>query len=132
MCVFILILNSVLINCSWKRNISLFWYYKKQIMNVSSCNGKNIFIRWKMECSIQLGCRLVEWNIPSFTSWKYSYHYIHKHSLFVYHAMPSKLCYTVSQCHIITNSPNDATPENHATTPSLRNTKEVNAIMRIG
>jgi hypothetical protein len=20
---------------------------------------------WKMECSIQLGCRLVEWNIPS-------------------------------------------------------------------
>ena len=41
-------------------------------MNVYSCNGKNIFIRWKMECSIQLGCRLVEWNIPSFTSWKYS------------------------------------------------------------
>jgi hypothetical protein len=32
-------------------------------MNVPSCNGKNIFIRWKMECSIQLGCRLVEWNI---------------------------------------------------------------------
>ena len=54
---------------------SLFWYYIKQIlMNVYSCNGKNIFIRWKMECSIQLGCRLVEWNIPSFfTSWKYSY-----------------------------------------------------------
>ena len=25
-----------------------------------SCNGKNIFTRWKMECSIQLGYRLVE------------------------------------------------------------------------
>jgi hypothetical protein len=24
-------------------------------MNVPSCNGKNIFIRWKMECSIQRG-----------------------------------------------------------------------------
>ena len=22
-------------------------------MNVYSCNGKNIFMRWKMECSIQ-------------------------------------------------------------------------------
>jgi hypothetical protein len=76
---------------------SVFWYYIKQIMNVYSCNGKNIFMRWKMECSIQLGCRLVEWNIPSFTScrlvewnipsftsWKYSYHCTHKHSLFVY------------------------------------------------
>jgi hypothetical protein len=36
-------------------SISLFWYYIKRIMNVYSCNGKNIFIRWKMECSIQLG-----------------------------------------------------------------------------
>ena len=27
---------------------------------------------------------LVEWNISSFTSWKYLYHCTHKHSLFVY------------------------------------------------
>jgi hypothetical protein len=49
--------------CFSYESISLFWYYRKQIINVYSCNGKNIFIRWKMECSIQLGCRLVEWNI---------------------------------------------------------------------
>ena len=29
--------------------------------------------------------RLVEWNILSFTSWKYLYHCTHKHSLFVYY-----------------------------------------------
>jgi hypothetical protein len=34
----------------------------KQTMNVYWCNGKNIFIWRKMECSIQLGCRLVDWN----------------------------------------------------------------------
>jgi hypothetical protein len=51
--------------CFSYESISLFWYYIKQIMNVYSCNGKNIFTWWKMECSIQLGCRLVEWNIPS-------------------------------------------------------------------
>jgi hypothetical protein len=50
--------------CFSYESISLFWYYIKQIMNVSSCNGKNIFI-------------------PSFTWWKYSYHCTHKHSLFV-------------------------------------------------
>jgi hypothetical protein len=54
-----------------------------QYYSISSCSTLNI--RWKMECSIQLGCRLVEWNIPSFTSWKYSYHCTHKHSLSVYH-----------------------------------------------
>ena len=26
-----------------------------QIMNVYECNGTNIFMRWKMKCSIQLG-----------------------------------------------------------------------------
>ena len=31
--------------------------------------------------------RLVEWNISSFTSWKYLYHCTHKHSLFVYHRL---------------------------------------------
>jgi hypothetical protein len=70
------------------RIFSLFWYYMKQIMNVySACNGKNIFIRWKMECSIQRGDSRVEWNIPSFTEWKYSYHCTNKHSLFVYHIL---------------------------------------------
>jgi hypothetical protein len=38
--------------CFSYESISLFWYYIKQIMNVYSCNGKNIFIRWKMECSM--------------------------------------------------------------------------------
>jgi hypothetical protein len=54
-----------------------------QIMNVYECNGKNIFMRWKMECSIQRGDSRVEWNISSFTEWKYSYHCTKKHSLFV-------------------------------------------------
>ena len=32
------------------------WCYIKQIMNVlHSCYGTDIFIRWKMKCSIQLG-----------------------------------------------------------------------------
>ena len=48
-------------------NICLFWYYIKQIMNVFIRAMVRIF-SFKMECSIQLGCRLVEWNIPSFTS----------------------------------------------------------------
>ena len=33
----------------------LFSCYIKEIMFFHSCNGTNIFIRWKMECSIQLG-----------------------------------------------------------------------------
>jgi hypothetical protein len=53
-------------------NICLFWYYIKQIMNV--------FIR-AMVRIFSFGER---WNVPSFTSWKYSYHCTHKHSLFVY------------------------------------------------
>jgi hypothetical protein len=52
-------------------------------MNAYSCNGKNIFMRWKIECSIQRGDSRVEWNIASFTEWKYSYHCTNKHSLFV-------------------------------------------------
>ena len=48
--------------------------------------------RWNVP--IQLGCRLVEWNIPSFTEWKYSYHCTHKHSLFVY---------TISLYHILSH-----------------------------
>ena len=31
---------------------SLFWYYIIQVMNVYECNGKNIFMRRKMQCSI--------------------------------------------------------------------------------
>ena len=35
---------------------NLDWCYIKQIMNAfHSCNGTAIFIRWKTECSIQLG-----------------------------------------------------------------------------
>ena len=45
-----------------------------QIMNVYECNGKNIFMRWKIECSIQRSVSWVEWNIQSFTEWKYSFH----------------------------------------------------------
>ena len=41
-----------------------------QIMNVYVCNGTNIFMRWKMKCTI---C-LVEWYISSFTEWKYLFH----------------------------------------------------------
>ena len=38
------------------RNLNFCTSYIKQIMNVShSCNGTNIFIRWKMKCTIQLG-----------------------------------------------------------------------------
>jgi hypothetical protein len=38
----------ILSPCKPTKNL-LFWYYIKQIMNVPSCNnGKNIFIRWKM------------------------------------------------------------------------------------
>ena len=38
------------------KNLNLCTSYIKQIMKVShSCNGTNIFIRWKMKCTIQLG-----------------------------------------------------------------------------
>jgi hypothetical protein len=50
-------------------NISLFWYYIKQITNVFIRAMVRIFSfgeRWNVP--IQLGCRLVEWNILSFTS----------------------------------------------------------------
>ena len=59
----------------------LFSCYIKQIMNV-------FFIR-AMEQIFSFGER---WNVPfneanisSFTSWKYLYHWTHKHSLFVYY-----------------------------------------------
>jgi hypothetical protein len=34
MCVFVLMLGGVLTDCCLESNISLFWYYIKQIMNV--------------------------------------------------------------------------------------------------
>ena len=60
-----------------------------------SCNGTNIFYsvkdemfhstrRMKDEMYHSTRLCLVEWNISSFTSWKYLYHCTHKHSLFVY------------------------------------------------
>ncbi len=36
-------------------------------MNISECNdGKNVFMSWKMESSIQRGASRVEWNFLSF------------------------------------------------------------------
>ena len=37
------------------RMISSQWFYSKQIKNGYECNGPDIFMRWKMECSIQRG-----------------------------------------------------------------------------
>ena len=59
--------------------------YIKQIMNVFS------FVKWnkyfyfvKDEIFHSTRLHLSEWNISSFTSWKYLYRCTHKHSLFVY------------------------------------------------
>ena len=67
------------------KNLNLCTSYIKQIMNVFS------FVQWnkyfhsvKDEMYHSTRLRLVEWNISSFTSWKYLYHCTHKHSLFVY------------------------------------------------
>ena len=67
------------------KNLNLCTSYIKQIMNVFS------FVQWnkyfhsvKEEMYHSTRLRLVEWNISSFTSWKYLYHCTHKHSLFVY------------------------------------------------
>ena len=49
-----------------------------------SCDSTDISIWRKMKFSIKLNwLRLVENNIPSFTSWKYLYHRTHNHSLCV-------------------------------------------------
>ena len=39
----------------WNFHSFTFREYSIQIMNVYECNGTNIFIRWKMKCSIQRG-----------------------------------------------------------------------------
>ena len=58
-----------------------FWgEFIKQIMNIFS------FVQWNKYFH-----SLVEWNISSFTSWKYLYHCTHKHSLFVYHLLKMKI-----------------------------------------
>ena len=57
--------------------------YKTNNECFHSCNGKNIFIRWKME-------------FP-FRSWKYSYHCTHKHSLLVY-CTSSTYMYSMNGC----------------------------------
>ena len=48
---------------------------------------------------------LVEWNISSFTSWKYLYHCTHKHSLFVYYITHTKIpeIWLVNNCHLLFN-----------------------------
>ena len=73
------------------KNLNLCTSYIKQIMNVFS------FVQWnkyfhsvKDELYHWTRLRLVEWNISSFTSWKYLYHCTHKHSLFVYYYMAKK------------------------------------------
>ena len=43
-------LHCMRINSVWHCNII-------QIMNVYECNGTNIFMRWKMKCSIQRGAK---------------------------------------------------------------------------
>ncbi len=92
-------------NLRFFKKTSIWFYilvlYKTNNECFHSCNGKNIFIRWKMKFSIPLGCRLVEWKISSFTSWKYFYHCTHKHSLFVMDGMDggwfSSLCACASR-----------------------------------
>jgi hypothetical protein len=44
--------------------------YKTNNACFLSCNPRNIFIKKKMEFSTPLRCRLVEWKIQYFTSWK--------------------------------------------------------------
>ena len=70
------------------KNFNLCTSYIKQIMNVFK------FVQWnkyfhsvKDEMYHSTRFRLVEWNISSFTSWKYLYHCTHKHSLFVYYLL---------------------------------------------
>ena len=45
---------------------------------IRAINGKNIFMRLKVEFSIQRGDSGAEENILSFTEWKYSYHCTNK------------------------------------------------------
>ncbi len=48
-----------------------------------------------MESSIQLGLHLIQWNFPSFNSWKYSFYCTHKY-LFL-HDYNNKVKYSCSQ-----------------------------------
>ncbi len=62
----------LIIQCIFFHHLgSLLWQisYIIQIMNVYDCNGKNIFMSWTMESSIQRGVSLVEWIFPSFKEW---------------------------------------------------------------
>ena len=64
------------------KNLNLCTSYIKQMMNVFSfmhCNKYFHLVKDEMYHSTQL--HLIEWNIPSFTSWKYLYHCTRKHSL---------------------------------------------------
>ena len=60
--------------------------YVKQIMNVFSfVQWDKYFLSVKDEMYHSTPLCLVERNISSFISWKYLYHWTHKHSLFVYY-----------------------------------------------
>ena len=48
-----------------------------------SCNGTNIFMRWKMKCSIQWGEAKFEWYISSFTEWKYLFLYKNEKTIII-------------------------------------------------
>ena len=80
------IIFSMLFLLNLFKNLNLCTSYIQQVMNVFS------FVQWykyfhsvKDEMHHSTRPRLVEWNISSFTSWKYLYHCTHKHSLFVYY-----------------------------------------------
>ena len=57
-----------------------------QIMNVyeiDECNGKNIFIRWKMKMFHSTQLRFNNGTFSSFTEWKYSHHCTNKNKTFI-------------------------------------------------
>ena len=60
------------------------------IMNVYECNGANMFMSWKMECSIQRGGAELNGTFQLST---YSHHCTHKHSLFVLYNIQVDLCH---------------------------------------
>ena len=80
------IIFSMLFLLNLFKNLNLCTSYIKQIMNVFSIVQWNkYFHSVKDEMYHLTRLRLIEWNISSFTSWKYQYHCTHKHSLFVYY-----------------------------------------------
>ena len=65
------------------KNLNLCTSYIMNVFSFAQWNKYFHSVKNEMYHSNRL--RLVEWNISSFTSWKYLYHCTHKHSLFVYY-----------------------------------------------